>query len=76
MTQVASINERRSFRRKPHRLVVFPPTILPPPPSHMVACRSSQAAQFPGLHKPTIFHVHLIGSFPPIQSCFHRHISG
>lgn len=48
----------------------------PSPPPHMVAGRSSQAAQFPGLQKPNIFHVHLRGSFPRIQSCFHKRVSG
>lgn len=42
----------------------------------MVAGRSGQAAQFPGLQKPNIFHVRLRGSFPRTQSCFHRRVSG
>lgn len=71
-TTPASVSQSRSFSRKPPRLVVFPSLT----PSHMVADRSSQAAQFPGLEKPNIFHVHLRGSFPRIQSCFHKCVSG
>lgn len=50
---------------------------LPIPHSpYMVAGRSSQTAQFLGFQKPNIFHVPLRGSFPQIQSRFHKRVSG